>query len=283
MIRKSFENIKPTLYLISTPIGNLKDITLRALETLEAVQVIFAEDTRNTLKLLNHYHINKPVKRYDEHTKNQGNQEIMAHLLNGESVGLVTDAGTPGISDPGFEVVLHVKDHFPVVSIPGASAILAALVSSGLAPQPFTFFGFLDRKKSKQVEALNKLSGLPHTLIFYERGDRIKDTLSVMLETLGNRKAVLAKELTKQFETFFEGDIEALMASDFNQKGEFVLLVEGKQNQMDLDMDPYLAVIEYIHLGYTQKEAIKKVAKDHALSKNDIYQIVIEKGGIKDV
>lgn len=281
MIRASFELDKPTLYLVSTPIGNLKDITLRALETLEAVQVIFAEDTRNTLKLLSHYNIKKPLKRYDEHTKITAIEHVMRHLENGDAVALVTDAGTPAISDPGFELVLAIKDHYPVVSIPGASAILTALIASGLAPQPFTFYGFLNRSKSKQTKELDKLSGLPHTLIFYERGDRIKDTLTNMLVSFGNRKIVLAKELTKQFETYFEGDIESILTLDFNQKGEFVLLCSGKENEVTTSGDMVKDVIEYIHLGYDEKSAIKKVAKDYGVIKNDVYQAVINKGGLK--
>lgn len=281
MIRQSFVVSKPTLYLISTPIGNLKDITLRALETLQTVQVIFAEDTRNTLKLLSHYEISKPVKSYHEHNKQSATLEILKHLEQGDSVGLVTDAGTPAISDPGFDLVLAVKDQFPVVPIPGASAVLAALVASGLTPQPFTFFGFLDRTVSKRKEALNKLSGLPHTLVFYERGDRVKDTLKDMLEVLGNREVVLAKELTKQFETFYEGTIESLITSDIHEKGEFVVLVSGKTETQSSSGDIVTDVKEYIQLGYTEKEAIKKVASELGVHKNVVYQQVIASGGLK--
>lgn len=281
MIRQSFVETKPTLYLISTPIGNLKDITLRALETLKTVQVIFAEDTRNTLKLLSHYEISKPVKSYHEHNKVSAGQEILKHLENGDSVGLVTDAGTPAISDPGFEVVQLVKDHFLVVPIPGASAVLAALVASGLVPQPFTFFGFLDRTVSKRQLALNKLSGLPHTLVFYERGDRVKETLGDMKLVLGNRLVVLAKELTKQFETFYEGDIETLINSDIHEKGEFVILVSGKAESATSSGDILTDVKEYVLLGYTEKEAIKKVASELGVHKNEVYQQVVKAGGIK--
>lgn len=281
MIRQSFVENKPTLYLISTPIGNLKDITLRALETLKTVQVIFAEDTRNTLKLLSHYEISKPVKSYHEHNKKSAALEVLRHLENGDSVGLVTDAGTPAISDPGFDLVLLVKDHFPVVPIPGASAVLAALVASGLMPQPFTFYGFLDRTISKRQQELNKLSGLPHTLVFYERGDRVETTLADMLTVLGNRNVVLAKELTKQFETFYEGDITTLMGSEIHEKGEFVILVSGKLDQATSSGDVVSDVKEYIALGYSEKEAIKKVASELGVHKNEIYQQVIQAGGIK--
>lgn len=281
MIRKSFEGDKPTLYLISTPIGHLKDITLRALDTLNTVQVIFAEDTRNTLKLLSHYDIKKPIKSYHEHNKKEAAEQVLYHLSLGESVGLVTDAGTPAISDPGFDLVLAVKDTYPVVSIPGASALLAALVSSGLVPQPFTFFGFLDRNETKKKEALKKLSGLTHTMIFYERGDRIKDTLSTMQTIFGDRQVVLAKELTKQFETFFEGTMSNIISLDFNEKGEFVLMVEGRTETLKQSGNMHEDVLEYIMLGYNEKDAIKKVAKDYKVHKNDVYQAVIEKGGIK--
>jgi 16S rRNA (cytidine1402-2'-O)-methyltransferase len=282
MTRQSFVENKPTLYLISTPIGNLKDITLRALETLKAVQVIFAEDTRNTLKLLSHYDISKPVKSYHEHNKKSAAIEVLKHLENGESVGLVTDAGTPGISDPGFDLVLLVKDRFPVVPIPGASAVLAALVASGLVPQPFTFFGFLDRTTSKRGLELKKLSGLSHTLVFYERGDRVKTTLADMLTVLGNRTCVLAKELTKQFETFYEGDIESLLKSDIHEKGEFVILVSGKADSANSTGDILTDVKEYVLLGYTEKEAIKKVANELGVHKNEVYQKVVEAGGLKN-
>lgn len=281
MIRKSFDDSKPTLYLISTPIGNLKDITLRALETLNMVSVVFAEDTRNSLKLLSHYDIKKPLKSYHEHNKVEAAKQVLSHLEQGESVGLITDAGTPAISDPGFDLLLAVKDLYPVVSIPGASAVLTALVASGLAPQPFTFYGFLDRSKNKMTTALNKLSGLPHTLIFYERGDRVKETLSVIKTVLGNRKVVLAKELTKQFETFFEGLASELIDLDFNQKGEFVILVDGKTEQNSITGNMYQDVLEYIMLGFNEKEAVKKVAKDYGVPKNDVYQQVILNGGIK--
>lgn len=279
--RQSFTEVKPTLYLISTPIGNLKDITNRALETLNTVQVIFAEDTRNTLKLLSHYEITKPVKSYHEHNQKSAAQEVLKHLENGDSVGLVTDAGTPAISDPGFDLVLQVKDRFPVVPIPGASAVLAAIVASGLVPQPFTFFGFLDRTISKRQSELNKLSGLPHTLVFYERGDRVKDTLADMLKMLGDRKVVLAKELTKQFETFYEGNITQLIEGDIHEKGEFVILVSGKTDIEVSSGDIPTDVKEYVLLGYSEKEAIKKVASELGVHKNEVYQAVLKAGGIK--
>lgn len=281
MIRQSFVETKPTLYLISTPIGNLKDITLRALETLKTVQVIFAEDTRNTLKLLSFYEISKPIKSYHEHNKKSAALEVLKHLENGDSVGLVTDAGTPAISDPGFDLVLFIKDHFPVVPIPGASAVLTALVASGLVPQPFTFYGFLDRTPSKRLQELNKLSGLPHTLVFYERGDRVKTTLADMLTALGNRTVVLAKELTKQFETFYEGVITDLIDSDIHEKGEFVIMVSGKTDSETSSGDVVTDVKEYVLLGYSEKEAIKKVASELGVHKNEVYQQVLKAGGIK--
>jgi 16S rRNA (cytidine1402-2'-O)-methyltransferase len=280
--RQSFVELKPTLYLISTPIGNLKDITLRALETLHAVQVIFAEDTRNTLKLLSHYEISKPVKSYHEHNQKSAAQEVLKHLENGDSVGLVTDAGTPAISDPGFDLVLFIKDRFPVVPIPGASAVLTAIVASGLIPQPFTFYGFLDRTNSKRLAELNKLSGLPHTLVFYERGDRVKATLSDMLQVFGDREVVLAKELTKQFETFYEGKISSLIEGEIHEKGEFVMLVSGRVMDANRSGDILTDVKEYVLLGYSEKEAIKKVASELGVHKNEVYQAVLKAGGIKE-
>ncbi|MDY0210475.1 MAG: 16S rRNA (cytidine(1402)-2'-O)-methyltransferase [Acholeplasma sp.] len=281
MIRQSFIEQKPTLYLISTPIGNLKDITLRAIETLNSVSVVFAEDTRNTLKLMSHYGIKKTIKSYHEHNKREATEQVLYHLNQGESVGLVTDAGTPAISDPGFDLVLAVKSLFPVVAVPGASAVLTALVASGLVPQPFTFIGFLDRSESRKTETLKKLSGFSHTLVFYERGDRVKKTLNTIQQVLGNRQIVLAKELTKQFETYIEGSVTDILSLDFNEKGEFVLMVEGRSDTLLSSGDMYQDVLDYIKLGYTEKEAIKKVAKDYKLPKNDVYQAVVDKGGIK--
>jgi 16S rRNA (cytidine1402-2'-O)-methyltransferase len=281
MIRQSFVDQKPTLYLIATPIGNLKDISLRAIETLETVSVVFAEDTRNTLKLMSHYQIKKSIKSYHEHNKKEAALLVLNHLNNGESVGLVTDAGTPAISDPGYDLVLEVKDLYPVVAIPGATAFVTALIASGLAPQPFTFFGFLDRTESKREEELNRLSGLPHTLIFYERGDRVKQTLASVLKTLGDRKVVLAKELTKQFETYYEETASKLIETDINEKGEFVILVSGRDHETLNSGDMYQDVLDYVKLGYTEKDAIKKVAKDYKVHKNEVYQTVVNKGGIK--
>ncbi len=280
--RQSFVELKPTLYLISTPIGNLKDITLRALETLHAVQVIFAEDTRNTLKLLSHYEISKPVKSYHEHNQKSAAQEVLKHLENGDSVGLVTDAGTPAISDPGFDLVLFIKDRFPVVPIPGASAVLTAIVAAGLIPQPFTFYGFLDRTNSKRLAELNKLSGLPHTLVLYERGDRVKATLSDMLQVFGDREVVLAKELTKQFETFYEGKISSLIEGEIHEKGEFVMVISGRVMDANPSGDILTDVKEYVLLGYSEKEAIKKVASELGVHKNEVYQAVLKAGGIKE-
>lgn len=263
---------KPALYLISTPIGNLKDITFRAIETLEMVDVIYAEDTRVTLKLLNHYNIKKPLKTYHSHNEDVATLEVIKDLREGLNVALTTDAGTPGISDPGFHLVRSVKHEFPVVSIPGASAVLTALVSSGLIPQPFTFVGFLDRKKNKRIEMLKRFD-MPHTVVFYERADRIEDVLSSMEEVYGKREVVIARELTKKFETFYRFDLGDDI-SDIELRGEFVMMVSGRNDEVKIDM--IKEVNNLIENGLSKSDAIKAVATFYKVAKNDVYQEVIK-------
>lgn len=192
------------LYLIATPIGNLKDITYRALETIEAVDVLYAEDTRVTHKLLSHYHIKKSLKIYHDHNETDMVFEIKNTLSKGLSVGIVSDAGTPMINDPGYTIVKAIKDDFQVVSIPGPSAYLTALTSSGLIPQPHTFIGFLDTKQSKRLQTIEAFKYSPSTLLFYERGSRLNTTITDLYQVLGQRQAVVARELTKLYETFYE-------------------------------------------------------------------------------
>lgn len=263
---------KPALYLISTPIGNLKDITFRAIETLEMVDVIYAEDTRVTLKLLNHYNIKKPLRTYHSHNEDVATLEVIKDLREGLNVALTTDAGTPGISDPGFHLVRSVKSEFPVVSIPGASAVLTALVSSGLIPQPFTFVGFLDRKKNKRIEMLKRFD-MPHTVVFYERADRIEDVLSSMEEVYGKREVVIARELTKKFETFYRFDLGDDI-SDIELRGEFVVMVSGRNDEVKIDM--IKEVNNLIENGLSKSDAIKAVATFYKVAKNDVYQEVIK-------
>lgn len=280
-IRDSFKDDVASLYVVSTPIGNLGDITLRAIDTLKRVDLIYAEDTRNTRKLLTHFEIKTLLDTYHEHNKGEKKETILNQLRQGKSIAIVTDAGTPAISDPGYELVFHVKNEFPVVVVPGASAILTALVGSGLVVQPFTFYGFLNRAKQKREKELTQLRVLPHTLVFYESPNRIKDTLKALLDVFGNRHVCLARELTKHYESYIEGNLLELIEADLVEKGEFVIICEGYQKIEEEITSPRDKVLEYIELGYDHKEAIKMVAKEMGVNKNIVYQEVINQGGIK--
>ncbi len=275
-IRKSFQTKKPTLYLISTPIGNLKDLTIRALETLKKVDIIYAEDTRVTTKLLELYEIKKPLYSYHSFNEEQAIKEIFKHLENGLSIGYCTDAGTPGISDPGYYLVAEIKDYFPIVSIPGASSILAALVSSSLVPQPFTFVGFVGRKQTQRKKMLSVYKDYPHTLIFFESANRLSGLLDSLFEVYGKRKCVVARELTKLFETFYE----FYLGDDYSKielKGEFVVLVEGYQKDQISRDDILKLVDELLTQGMSKKDAIKKVSEKLEVAKNLVYQEVIKR------
>lgn len=261
-------------YLISTPIGNLGDITLRALETLKNVDVLYAEDTRVTLKLLNHYEIKRKLFAYYEYNEEEVLKDIKKHLENGLSVGYVSDAGTPGINDPGYGIVKNIKDQYKVISIPGPSAFLTALTSSGLPVQPFIFIGFLDRKKEAREKTLAIYKELPATLIFYERKDRIIPLIKDLQELYGNRKIVIARELTKKFETLYTFNLADQIELDL--KGEFVLLVEGNKQEIVDDNELLRALNNFIKEGYSRKEAVIKVSELYNVAKNKIYKLSLK-------
>lgn len=265
---------KPALYLISTPIGNLKDISYRAVEVLEKVDVIYAEDTRVTVKLLNHYGIKKPLKMYHSYNEEVQSDEILKDLSSGLNVGLCTDAGTPGISDPGYEVVRNVKDYFNVVSIPGASAILTALVSSGLVPQPFTFIGFLDKKSSLRKKQMESFKSITHTTIYYERASRVPNVLEEMYNIYGTREVVIARELTKLYETFYTFNLGESI-TDIELKGEFVIMVSGAIQEEATTKDIVSHVYKLINQGFTKKEAIKMTSEQLQVGKNRVYEEVL--------
>ncbi len=274
-MQKSFKEPKPTLYVVSTPIGNLKDITYRAVDVLNDVDVILAEDTRTSGVLLAHYNIKKPLLSYHEFNKTEQESKIIGMLNEGKSLALISDAGTPGISDPGYEIMTRViREGYYVVAIPGASAILSALVTSGLIIQPFTFIGFLPRKITEQKTCLKDYQNRKETLIIYESPMRIEKTLSVLYETLGNRKISLARELTKTFETIIRTTLEEASKEEMNTKGEYVIVIEGR-SEHDLPMldvkSHYLALIQE---GYPPKDAMKIVSTKHKIPKNDVYRIV---------
>lgn len=272
MIQNSYDN-SPTLYLISTPIGNLEDITYRSINILKEVDVIFSEDTRVTLNLLSHYGISKKLISLHEHNEDIVKDKVLEYLKNSESVALVTDRGTPIISDPGYKTVKYISDYgYNVVAIPGATAFVPALIVSGIAPQPFLFYGFLDSKDSVKKKELEMLSDEEETMIFYEAPHRIKKTLSIMLNVLGDREISISREITKKFETVYRGNISEINEI-IPEKGEFVIVVSGiKKRQIDNTISVKTAVNNYISAGFDVMTAIKKVAKDRGVAKNIIYK-----------
>lgn len=271
-----------TLYLVPTPIGNLEDITFRAIRTLKECSVIAAEDTRQTRKLCNYFEIETPVVSYHEHNKVVSGEKLLGYLREGKDVALVSDAGMPTISDPGYEVVVEaILEKFFVVPLPGANAALTALTASGIATQPFYFFGFLDRQKKEKRKQLEGLKHIKATLLFYEAPHRLKETLHIMGEVLGNRKITISRELTKKFEEFIRGDIQELIAWTEADviRGEFSIIVEGS-NQDEVVEEQWWGhlsianhVNHYINTdSLSSKDAIKKVAIDRNRPKRDIYQ-----------
>ena len=274
--QKSFENQKPTLYVVATPIGNLNEMTYRAIQILNDVDYIAAEDTRNTIKLLNHFEISTKLVSHHEHNLMIAIPKIVNDLKNGMNIALVSDAGYPAISDPGYELVKEViREGLNVVPVSGANACLDALVVSGIAPQPFLFYGFLDRNDKNKKKELDKLKSYQETIIFYEAPHRIKKTLKLMLEIMGNRPIALCRELTKKHEEINRGTIEEILSVIDDMKGEMVLVVEGCQDQIDdvkvFDQSIEEHVNEYIEKGMSTKDAIKEVAKERGVSKNIVY------------
>lgn len=272
-MQKSFKEEKATLYIVSTPIGNLKDITYRAIEILNDVDIILAEDTRNSGILLSHYQIKTKMMSYHEFNKSTQELKIIEMLNEGKDIALISDAGTPGINDPGYEIIKKViEEGFHVVSIPGASAILSALVVSGLIIQPFTFIGFLPRKLGEQKLILGNYQNRNETLVFYEAPLRIKKTLEVLYATLGDRKVVLARELTKAFETIIRTTLKEAIEMEHNPKGEYVVLVEGYQKPEVFEETIIEQVEEFIKNGYDEKDAMKAVATLRNIKKSDVYK-----------
>lgn len=277
-VQKSFRNDNPKLYLVSTPIGNLDDMTFRAITTLRSVDVIFAEDTRVSGKLLSHFEIKKTLESYHEHNKISRGDKIIEYLKNGKNVALISDAGMPCISDPGFEIVVKaIENEFDVVPIPGANAALSALIASGISPQQFLFYGFLDRNTNKKKKQLENLIFNPTTIIFYEAPHRIYDTLETIYNVFGNRYVVIAREITKKYEEFIRGKISDVIDQALDLKGEIVLIVAPTEENEENIWWRKFSIIEHIEFymedGNTNKEAIKQVAKDRGLAKNEVYKI----------
>ncbi|MGM0167539.1 16S rRNA (-2'-O)-methyltransferase [Enterococcus sp. AZ135] len=277
-VQKSFAQQVGTLYLVPTPIGNLEDMTFRGVKTLQTVDLIASEDTRNTQKLLNHFEVKVPQKSLHEHNFNERIPELLDFLESGKSIAQVSDAGMPSISDPGHELVVAcIERNIPVVSLPGATAGMTALIASGLLPQPFFFYGFLQRKRSVQKKELEDLKNQMATLIFYESPHRVKETLKNISEVLGNREVVICRELTKLYEEYLRGTVEELIEylSEHSLKGECCLLVSGateivEEEIFEGSLKEQVEVL--IAEGTVSKEAIKMVAKRHGLKKQDVYK-----------
>lgn len=265
---------KPSLYLIPTPIGNLDDITIRGLKTLELVDVILCEDTRETSKLLSKYNIKNKLVSCHEFNEDKMKDKVLGFLESGLNVGLVTDQGTPLISDPGYRIVDYISSHdYNIVSLPGATAFVPALTISALAPQPFTFYGFLNAKKSKQIKELETLRNHPYTLIFYEAPHRLIDTLNNIKDVFGDRNICVVREISKKYEQAIRGKVSEVLTSDFSIKGEFVIVVEGAKLEFDFNS---MSIVEhvnyYIKDGNTKNDAIKLVAKERGIPKSIVYK-----------
>ena len=267
------------LYIVATPIGNLDDITYRAVKVLNAVDLIAAEDTRHTLKLLNHLEISKPLMSYYKETEKVKAKIIIDKLKEGKNVAVVSDAGTPGISDPGFEVIKEaIKENIVVIPIPGACAAINSLICSGLDTRQFLFVGFLSAKAKEKKDKLNELNNVQSTLIFYEAPHKIDETLKCMFNIFGDREISIGREMTKIHEEFIRGKISEVMEK-IEPKGEMVIIVEGaeksesdiaRDSRNEMTLEEHYAYYE--RQGFEKKEIIKMIAKDRGVNKNEIYK-----------
>lgn len=272
------------LYICPTPIGNLEDITMRTLRVLNEVDIVAAEDTRHTIKLLNHFDINKPLTSYHEHNKNTKGPILIEKLIGGENIALVSDAGMPGISDPGSDMVgLCIEAGIDFEVLPGASAFVVSLVGSGLDTDKFVFEGFLDRDKKKRKQRLEEIKNEERTIIIYESPYRLKESIKNMYEVLGNRRVSISRELTKKYEEYLRIDLEsAISYYESNEpKGEYIVVVEGAKDIQNIDedfsdMSEREQVEALISGGTPKKEAIKIVAKRLGVPKNEIYKLVLD-------
>ena len=264
------ENKKGILYLVPTPIGNMEDITYRALRILNEVDVIFCEDTRVSKELLNYYKIKKNLISSNEQNENKRIELLLNYLNSNQNVAIITDRGTPIISDPGYILVKKaIEENYEIVALPGANAATTALIISGLNPYPYIFYGFLKGNNKKKIE------NLKYTMIFYESVHHLKDTLNLIYSVFGNRKIAICRELTKIYEECIRDDIENIINNFDNVtlKGEFVIVVEGNKNEIDYsDLDLVEHVDMYISDGLDKMEAIKQTSKDLKLSKSEVYK-----------
>ncbi|MDR5659216.1 16S rRNA (cytidine(1402)-2'-O)-methyltransferase [Serpentinicella sp. ANB-PHB4] len=277
---------KGKLTVCPTPIGNLEDITFRTLKALKNADIIIAEDTRHTVRLLNHFEISKPLTSYHAHNEKSKSISVIERLIDGEKVALVSDAGMPGISDPGaYLIKACIKENIDIEVLPGSTAGIVALVGSGLCTERFAFEGFLGHQKKKRIERLEQIKYDDRTLIFYEAPHRIKDTLEDMLKVLGNRYVSVARELTKKYEEFVRGSISEVLLyfREKGVKGELVIILEGsdevyrsKEDDFFSEMSIKEHISYYISQGTDKKEAIKKVAEKRKLPKREVYKESID-------
>jgi 16S rRNA (cytidine1402-2'-O)-methyltransferase len=263
------------LYVCPTPIGNLEDITLRTLRVLREVDIIACEDTRHSLRLLNHYEIKKPLTSYHEHNVKEKGPELIRKLIDGNNIAIITDAGMPGISDPGEDLIkLAIAEDIEVIALPGPTASITALVVSGLNTDKFVFEGFLPSKKKDRIKELEALVDERRTIIFYESPHRVINSMEDMLQVLGNRNIAVCREITKHYEEIFRGSIEAALIR-FNQgdiKGEFVIIVEGNKSVAEeIEVDIQAELARHLANGLTKKEAIKRVVEEKNIPKNTVY------------
>lgn len=278
---------KGTLYIVGTPIGNLGDITIRAIETLKSVDVILAEDTRQTLKLLNHFNIQKHLVSYHRHNEDEKIKNVVDFLDSGKDLALVSDAGMPVISDPGQNLIKYlVANNYNIVTIPGVTAVITAIVKSGLDSTRFTFEGFLSINKKQRKQRLESLKNEERTMVFYEAPHKLLATLKDMYEVFGKRNICIARELTKLHEEYIHTTFEEAISKieQFGIKGEIVLLIEGKDlsvleqeiKEKQNQIGSVSLVKEYMSKGISKKEAIKQVAKQKGVTKNEVYQECID-------
>ena len=277
-------NKKGKLYLVATPIGNLDDITIRAIKVLQNVDLIAAEDTRHSLKLLNHLEISKPLISYHRHNEENKTEVLINKLLNGENIALITDAGTPAISDPGEEVVKQaIEKEIEIIPIPGACALINALICSGINTREFAFYGFLPLNKKLRKNKFEEIKKENKTIILYEAPHKINQTLKDILQEVGDVNIVLARELTKIHEEFIRGKISEIIEKYTDLKGEMIIVLEG--NKFDNSTDKLTELLNNMsieeHYNYykkqnlEKKERVKKMAKDRNVNKNEIYMKVI--------
>ncbi len=280
MSQKSYDDT-PTLYLIPTPIGNMDDLTYRTVKILNMVDVLFCEDTRETGKLLKYLNINKKMIANHEHNEVQNKEKLLSYLSEGKNVGLVSDRGTPVISDPGYELSrFAIEKGYNVVGLPGANALIPALIMSGISPKPFMFYGFLNSKPSKRKKELEDLSSLKSTIIFYEAPHRINETLKDISDILGNnRKICISREITKKYEEIYRGTVWEIINKNIDFKGELVLIVEGNQDTKEYTMDIIEHINLYIEDGYSSKDAIKMVSKERNMKKSEVYEEYLKSQG----